>query len=546
MKKTQHINLGGLPFQIDEDAFLKLEKYLDTIQHKFSSMEGSSEVVEDIESRIAEILSKELKQSLRQIVTLQDINKVVDTMGKPEEFDHGEEDTGEGYTTAPLGSKKLYRDGKDKILGGVISGVSKYFGLEDSTWVRLAFIVVPFIDWMIAFSLTGLCVLSYIILWIVLPKAVTSTEQMQMRGQAININSFHEQVKKNSNSEFSERNRVGTVLGEIIKIVAKIIVVLGLATLLFTALSLLLALVAVLFGVGIAIPFVDWFGSGLFKGLIMVGLFMIAIAPIMFLIALITKLLINKEMKFGSYALTSLGLFTIGSILIGVIVYLTSLEYRHKEIVKSEEFIESSGLLIKNLPSVENDKQKRKNVYLEIVPAVDSTYSFHVAKSVRGKSEKVAKNRLQYMNYNYEIKDSVLMLSPMFNYIKKIRKPQVELSLGVPEGQLVTFHPSMSNISVTANFLSNTNIDLSQSTRWKHQNGAFLPVDSIGQVITTTPDVNLIDADQIDLEILGKKYKINIKEDAENDQLIITSNGEKIVDVKYNEITIEGENKKIY
>ena len=190
MNKVYNISLGGYPFVIDHDAFDELEQYLTSLNRYFKASEGRDEIVSDIEVRIAELFKEKLKR--RKVVSLKDVNDVVDTMGRPEQFAE------ETYTDSGIygdnqfdirTGKRLYRDPESKILAGVCSGLSAYFGIEDPIWMRLAFAI--------AFFGFGIGVLPYIILWMVVPEAKTSGDKLAMRGEAANVSNIANFVQDN-------------------------------------------------------------------------------------------------------------------------------------------------------------------------------------------------------------------------------------------------------------------------------------------------------------------------------------------------------------
>ncbi len=196
MKKTLTINLSGAVFHIDEDAFHLLGQYLESLRRHFSPDEGMQEIVNDIESRIAEILTERLNG--RQVVTIEDIREIMRVMGQPAEIDD----------TAPVadpltagesvkGPKRFFRDPEEKVIAGVCSGIAAYFHL-DPVWIRLLFILTLFAG--------GAGVLIYIILWIVMPEALTTTEKLMMRGKRVTISNIEQSVRE----EFGEiRDRIG-------------------------------------------------------------------------------------------------------------------------------------------------------------------------------------------------------------------------------------------------------------------------------------------------------------------------------------------------
>jgi phage shock protein PspC (stress-responsive transcriptional regulator) len=189
MNKTININLGGFFFHIDEDAYKKLRRYLDSISKSLSDdAQGKNEIIADIEARISELLSEKITDA-RQVVNEGDIEEIIAIMGQPEDYSDTESaytDARYSYSRNNTSGKKLFRDGDDKFLGGVAAGIAHYFGV-DTIWIRLGLLAL--------FFGAGFGVLVYIILWILLPEAKTTAEKLQMEGEDVNIDNIE---KKNS------------------------------------------------------------------------------------------------------------------------------------------------------------------------------------------------------------------------------------------------------------------------------------------------------------------------------------------------------------
>lgn len=178
MKKNISINISGIIFHIEEDGYNKLKEYLESINKYFASYEDSSEIIADIESRIAEIFLGKLDDG-KQVITEDDVNLLIETMGTISDFEAIEDDEDmakeEADKTAseepkeesePAGPKKLFRDEKRRILGGVAAGIAHYFGI-DPLWVRLVTVLLFLNIFIGAFS--GVIMIAYIVLWIVVP-----------------------------------------------------------------------------------------------------------------------------------------------------------------------------------------------------------------------------------------------------------------------------------------------------------------------------------------------------------------------------------------
>ena len=144
MKKTVRINISGIIFNIDEDAYEKLHRYLEAIKSHFRGFEGKDEVISDVEARVAEILQKKIFPG-KEVITMEDIDEVIGIMGQPADFAMDDESAGSRneatYSSMP---KRLYRDPERKVIGGVASGLGAYFNI-DPVWVRVIFLVSIFI-----------------------------------------------------------------------------------------------------------------------------------------------------------------------------------------------------------------------------------------------------------------------------------------------------------------------------------------------------------------------------------------------------------------
>ncbi len=187
MKKTVNINLGGYPFHVDEDAFDLLKEYIDKLNRVLSGDENKKEIVDDIESRISELFRQRLNQ-YKQVINLKDVDEVLATLGSPEDIG-GEEDPGSEKKRSNYGSttRKLYRDPDARILGGVCSGLAIYGAIP--LWlVRVLFVAFTFLG--------GFALLLYIILWIVVPEAKTTSQRIEMEGRPVNIGNITDFVKQ--------------------------------------------------------------------------------------------------------------------------------------------------------------------------------------------------------------------------------------------------------------------------------------------------------------------------------------------------------------
>ncbi len=197
MKKTFTINLSGTVFYIEEDAYEVLQKYLVNLKNYFGNSDEGKEITADIEARIAEIFSQKTTSG-STVVTLDWVNEVIEVMGNPKDFTE-ETNQEEPYAGQSRPKRKLYRDMEEKVLSGVCGGVAAYFDM-DPVIVRIIFVVLAFIT-------TGAAILAYIILWIAVPKAVTTSQRLEMRGQEVTVKNIEKFILEEVDSVKDSYNK---------------------------------------------------------------------------------------------------------------------------------------------------------------------------------------------------------------------------------------------------------------------------------------------------------------------------------------------------
>jgi phage shock protein PspC (stress-responsive transcriptional regulator) len=177
MKKIININLYGRVIPIEDAAYDSLQRYIESLRRYFAAEEGRDEIINDIESRISELMNDKIKKGA-PCITEADIAEIISAMGRVEDFEAADRNENMGSAESTTGtagassqayqqgkrerfSGRLYRDGNDKFLGGVCSGIAAYMNV-DPTVVRLLFAIITFGGF-------GLGFLLYILLWIILP-----------------------------------------------------------------------------------------------------------------------------------------------------------------------------------------------------------------------------------------------------------------------------------------------------------------------------------------------------------------------------------------
>ena len=192
MNKTVNINLAGVFFHIDEDAYLKLSRYLEAIKRSFTDSQGRSEIIADIEARIAELFTERI-QNDKQVAGIKLVDEVINIMGQPEDYlvddeifeDEPQYQKHQKTKSGP--SKKLYRDTENSYVGGVSAGLSHYLGI-DMIWVRLLWLLFALMS-------GGTFVIIYLVFWALVPEAKTTAEKLTMSGEPVNISNIEKKIK---------------------------------------------------------------------------------------------------------------------------------------------------------------------------------------------------------------------------------------------------------------------------------------------------------------------------------------------------------------
>lgn len=177
MKKTLSINIAGIVFHIEEDAFATLDAYLKSIHAYFQNFEGSKEIIDDIEASVAEKFWNIRESEKTEAITQVHVDALIASLGTVADFK--EIETEEGKTEQhktdakqDSGAKKVFRrDLTNKKLGGVASGAANYFEI-DPIWVRLI-LIVSFFGLFPLLHAANLVFWVYVACWIAIPGEVT-------------------------------------------------------------------------------------------------------------------------------------------------------------------------------------------------------------------------------------------------------------------------------------------------------------------------------------------------------------------------------------
>jgi phage shock protein PspC (stress-responsive transcriptional regulator) len=483
MNKTVNINLGGMFFHIDEDAYLKLTRYFDAIKRSLNNSSGQDEIIKDIEMRVSELLTEKQK-SEKHVVGLKDVDEVIAVMGQPEDYIiEDEEKSNQSFNQYARKHKKLYRDKEKGMIGGVATGLGHYFGI-DSVWIKIVFLIFVFAGF-------GTGILAYFVLWVVTPEAVTTSEKLEMTGEPVTISNIEKKVReeidslsekfknadydKMGNQVKSGAERISSSFGDFIMTVFKIFAkVLG-VFLIMSGLTVLILLLIGVFTLGtnifIEFPWQNFVDAGNFTdypiwafGLLM--FFAVGI-PFFFLTLLGFKLLSPELKPIGNitkYTLLAVWIIAVAIAISIGIKQATELSYDGKTVEKKAINVNPTDTLFvkfrfndyyakdlnhhRDFEFVQDSANHQliysTDVRLHVLHTDQPTAYLQIEKSARGNSFTTAKQRAEKIDYKIELNGNHLVLDNYFltDVKNKFRGQEVDVYLYLPEGQL--FKPDTS------------------------------------------------------------------------------------------------------
>lgn len=487
MNKTVNINLANRLFHMDEEAYDKMRRYLEAIKRSFANTPGSDEIQADIEARIAELFYEKLENE-RQVITLKEVDAIISVMGQPEDYMIDEdifedEPVNKSKSTSRTASrvKKLYRDMEHKYIGGVCAGLEHYLGI-DALWIRIIFIILALT--------TGFGFIAYILLWILVPEAVTTAQKLDMTGKPVNISNIERKVKEGFDDvadrvksvdyeKVGNKVKNGTktffdTIGEIFMFVFKvfgkfigiILILIGAAT--------LIGLFVGLFTVGlldmIHIPGVDFYNmvnsTNAPVWLVSLLAFFVVGIPFFFVLYLGLKILVNNLKSIGNIAKFSLlGLWLISLTTLVVLGIRQAAAHAYSDSITVEQNIlfevPNDTLLIGMQPSEYYEKRRNMaidgvmvtatddgeeilvsdDVRLSLKKSKDSIVRVKIRKDANGSSFSEAKEIARNIEYAYKVEGNSMVfndfLTTALHY--KFRDQEVWITLYIPEGKAIQF-----------------------------------------------------------------------------------------------------------
>lgn len=528
MKKVMSVNIGGLVFQIDNEAYARLESYLGALEKQFQGTLGSEEIIGDIEARIAEIFQDKMKAG-RESIRLDDVDEVVQIMGAPKDLEQDREDpvstatvsepepasvptheTGTagapsgapsgapagapiGGGTTQSGPKRFFRNSDDKVLGGVCSGFATYID-ADPLVVRLAFLLA-----VLGF---GVGPVIYLILWIVVPEAKTTSEKLQMKGEKVTVDSIEKAIRKEADdlkrrfegyrddvknnpdhplNKAEKRGRdffgeAGDSIGRLFRLAVKVFV--GVV-----ALIILVSVFSAIFGITGGLGYATFLFPG-FLGLIfssaaqanmmLIGLLAVICIPLIILAYKSVRFLLG--LRVSTRALDNLFLVAWIAGLVTVLIagarigsefqrevsyreevplrinpvqtiYLNKLELPQREFrnFRNRDNIEMDGV------SFTEDSLFFEEMKLNINPSANERFSLFSLRKARGRDRDQAVENARSIEYRIRQRDSLLALGGEYSISKRAwRGQELILELEIPVGKRIVIderlRPVLNNV----------------------------------------------------------------------------------------------------
>ena len=597
MNKTVTINISGIIFHIEEDAYQVLNNYLLAIKRYFKQNESGEEILSDIESRIAEMLQTKTN-TMKQVILMSDVDFVIQSMGQPEEFaddqsnlnpSNSQEDQTDN--AAQHQKKRMYRDADNKVLGGVCSGIGHYFGF-DPVWLRVALALLLF------FAGTGFLI--YIILWIAIPEAKTTAEKLAMKGEKADINNISkavaeevEQLKKRmekygdefKNMAYKNKQVPRNVVEKVVDFISDVVMNIGKILLKILGVFMIiigfiffLGLFSSVFGLSFMLDSVngkDWIdlvlldGKDLYLGIIGIAIFVGT--PVIMMVYGGVKILFkvhytNRWVNLGA------GIFWLfGFALLLYVGVRTGNDFNKGAKVRENISINSFDTLYIKMAETpidlievedaidtednenntnkgrdENDYMIGKNAngryllghtQLDVIKSQSDVVELVVVKEAKGSDRKMASERAKNIDYKMVVSDSLILCDQLFrvNHADKFRVQSVKVILKVPVGKVVYLDKSLENMLNDIDNTTNTYDGDMINRRWLMTEEGLKCIDCNGLEEEGT---------QEEVEDTLKEKNVNITVNgvninAKNSQVKLDGNGVNIKS-KNTKLTIDG------
>lgn len=514
MKKTLTINISGSVFHIDEDAYEKLKNYLHMLTGHFGSDADGREILQDIEARIAELFTQKMQAENKDVVVEEWVDEMIARMGKPEDFMEPADDDEKsrasqsaenaGAPEQPKVKRRMYRDTDSRVIGGVCSGMGAYFNI-DPVILRIIMVILMFAS-------LGTALVVYLVLWIAVPKAQTTAQRLEMRGQEATVSNIQRSIKEEV-KEVEEKykrfrssdtynrgrenvGRFGEVVYSILKVGLRVIgVLLGALMILVGFLGLIAFVISMSIGHSILnsapwgghwesnVGFPDMVHLFMDPGsvtvlMIAVG-FLVAI-PLLAILFIGTKIVFRYQSNNKLILLSGLGVWLL-ALIVTITLSVSQVGNYSKRTTISQNVVlpnQNVTTLYLNVNPGDYGSSRHGSIDLDrmrlvekdgetvligkpqlnIEKSANNEFMLVVRKKSRGANDDEANAKVQEIVYNFAQKDSTLWFDPYYSLKdgKRWLGQELEMTLKVPEGKSVFLSEAMANIIYDIENVSNT------------------------------------------------------------------------------------------
>ncbi|SFE86609.1 PspC domain-containing protein [Thermophagus xiamenensis] len=451
MKKTIQINLAGHAFSMDEDAYDRLNTYLEQVKAKLGMTAEAQETFEDINLRIAELF-RSIHPDATTSVTIENVEEVIKTLGDPADYDtpsDPDDSSSASYAREPYRKKQLFRDPDNRILGGVCSGLGYYFNIDPIIF-RLLFILGTFFY--------ASSILIYLILWIAIPKAKTLQQRIMMTGVSAGIESSGKRpaVRSQSNDLIKRTLRIISIVAGIILIVLSFISLTGL----IMTFSMTDLVFEKIFSHEIWLPEIEQlFLLPEQQIMVLIGSLLIVGIPLLVIFYLGLFLVFRFKKGAVTILVTSLILWLIGIGLISYSAIRMATEYSAKMEIEERKLLElpsSDTIYIKpsasslklgegeqifssNGITIKNQKEGLVLVGTPKFNLIKNAKNFEISirKKSRGRNSEEALKNAERIEYFFLQDDSLLLLDRYFSIQNPgiLRNQTIEVNIQIPENK---------------------------------------------------------------------------------------------------------------
>ncbi len=507
MNKIITANINGFVFQIDEAAYENLKSYLSGIRHKVNN----DEVLSDIENRIAELFDYKLKNGSQAIFN-HDVQDIMNQIGNPDQF--GNEES-EGQDTAPAspepprrkGYRRLYRNEDDKVIGGVCSGIAAYFDI-DPLIIRIAFAV--------SFFGFGFGFLIYLFLMIVLPKAITPAEKLEMRGEPVDYKNISRTLEKDFKDAYERyKPEVKTGFERFVEIAVKI----GAIILIIFLISIFIpGSFGILASIGIASWSLPVLSSYMFTSytesiIILIGLILFLLIPVIGLGYKLVRIAFKTRPMGRVFTISLSVLWAAGFCLLAYSTFnigqqfsssykitssdtLGQLDQSHTVVIRARQSHDHSEFVVKDGDGDQHisihsrqdmkeflDEKISENIDFRVIRGLGNKPVMKISRRSAGRTRQIAAENAEKMGYNYTVMDSTIYLDDFFSLGNQQlwRNQKVVVTLEMPEGYRMYIDPSCDRLFDDSDF--NRHYDYRHYHHHDRFTGKNLKVDANGVVV---------------------------------------------------------------